>query len=187
MLTSYEQQQLDVDWYCLINGYPSHIASMGGYIPAPFCYRYDLRDTEDAVIALPDMFDIELNEGHIYEAIQTGYGYIERLDNLGPSDNYFSVFIEGLINRMPSCDLNGEYSIAFRLYASSFVHKARKGFYSYARVGESGMYELVASPLQSCNIRDCHIYLKSLYNDGTSRVVNRMEINASHIIAWSDI
>lgn len=183
MLTLYEQKQLDLDWYCLINGYPSHITSMGGYIPAPFCYRYELREIADAVIALPDICDIELNEGHIYENIQTGYDYIERLDNLGPSDNYFSIFIEDLIERIPSCDLDGEYPIAFRLYASSFVHKARKGFYSYARVGESDIYELVASPLQSCNIRDCNICLKSLYSDGTSRVVNKMEINASHIKA----
>ena len=51
-LTERQVKELDVDWFCLVNGVPTHIASMGGEIPSLFRDREKLRRQQDMVANL---------------------------------------------------------------------------------------------------------------------------------------
>ena len=140
LLTVRELHELDVDWYCSINGHPVHIASMGGPIPSPFNERRILRGIEDAVVKLPNKAKASLNEKLIKQEIAEGYEYI---DELQLSDS-----VEKIFGEIPSFSYNMNWNLKTRLFACSFVDKARKGFYSYGRIGKSSEYKygLIAKP-----------------------------------------
>ena len=139
-LTKKEQENNDIDWYCSINGHSVHIASMGGLIPKQFCERAPLRELEETVIKLPYISEVELNEDVVTQEAKVGYGYIDRYD--------LSKYIEEKLAEFPSFNYNPNWNLSTRLFTYSFVDKARKGFYSYARIGNS--YVLIASPKVEC-------------------------------------
>ena len=80
-MAQFTERQLksnDIDWYCLINGNPVHIASMGGLIPSDFRERKELRQIAEFVIQLPYSSEVDLNIDFIREQTQTGYSYLDK-------------------------------------------------------------------------------------------------------------
>lgn len=143
-LTRYEIEGADNDIYCTFNGLPVHIASMGGNIPDRFRDRDVLRQLQKFVGNLTYISNVTLNLQFLQSETQTGYQYFNNPmiaralnDVLGNNVNF---------NLFPQLD------IKIRLYAMSFIDKARKGFYSYARVGEGNEWTLVASPQNPINL-----------------------------------
>lgn len=54
------------------------------------------------------------------------------------------------------------WALEVRLYASSFVDKARKGFCSYARVGQSNEWFQVAKPDNELDLKSVDLQLPIL-------------------------
>lgn len=130
----------DIDWYCLINGRPAHIASMGGMIPKKYRDRKELRLQQESVAKIKPFAKVRLNEAAILTQITQGYEYLQ--DELireavvnANRDNPGFAYLEG-------------YDLPIRLFASTFVEKARRGFRSFARRdgSEGNEYILVAEP-----------------------------------------
>lgn len=163
LITRNEQENLDIDWYCSINGHPVHIASMGGVIPEPFSERETLRKIEDSVINLPYIAEVKLNHQVVEQETAEGYNYI--------IENQLSQYIEETLAYLPSFNYNRYWSLHTRLYVCSFVDKARKGFYSYAKIKEH--YVLIAQPTTECNALE----LPPLY-------INREGIPGSFIMPY---
>lgn len=152
-----ELKEIDFDWYCLINDIPAHFASMGGLVPSIFCERNELRALESSVLQLPYICEIELTEQIVSQEIESGYDYLtdNQLDNFG-------VFVEDLFAKIPSFNYNKEWNIRKRLYTSSFVDKARRGFYSYARIGNENKYALIAKPQKTFDWKSHDLKLRNL-------------------------
>ena len=134
-------RELDIDWYCLIGGVPTHIASMGGIIPKRFRDIERLRYQQDMVAKLNSMEDAVLNMEAIHRQTEQGYEYLE--------DERIRNAIEVANINNPGFAYLSNYNLPIRLYAWSFVEKARRGFRSYARLrSEEGYneYVLIAEP-----------------------------------------
>lgn len=154
IITRRELGELDLDWYCIINNRPAHIASMGGPVPESFTERVTLREVEENVARLPFISDVSLNEEFVKKVVSKGYEYVNKFK--------LNKFIEETFKEIPSFNYNENWNLPVRMYANSFVDKARKGFYSYARMNETNTYVLVASPSSVLNWRDAGLNLKIL-------------------------
>ena len=77
LLTKKYIKERDIDWYCLIKGVPTHIASMGGMIPQKFCDVEKLRHNQDVVAKMTAFCDAKLNMESIENQIAEGYDYLE--------------------------------------------------------------------------------------------------------------
>lgn len=139
-----ELKGIDFDWYCLLNNeVPAHFASMGGFVPSLLCERKELRTLEASVLQLPYICDITLTDV-VDKEIKNGYDYLEK-------KQFFNFDFEVLFSEVPSFNYNLDWDIRIRLYACSFVDKARRGFYSYARIGDGNNYALIAKPKKMVN------------------------------------
>ena len=139
-LTERQVKELDIDWYCLVNGVPTHIASMGGTIPAKFRYREMLRKQQDLVAHLEPSAEVKLNMQVIESLTEQGYEYLQ--------DQMISNAIEEANRNHPGFVYLRDYKLAIRLFAATFVEKARRGFRSFARRedAEGNEYVLIAEP-----------------------------------------
>ena len=139
-LTERQIKEADIDWYCLVDGRPAHIASMGGMIPKEFRDREKLRALQDAVAQIEPFAEISLNLENIQSQIEKGYDYLQNemirqaLEEVNRSNTGF-VYLDG-------------QELAVRLFASTFVEKARRGFRSFARRegADGNEYILIAEP-----------------------------------------
>lgn len=135
-------KERDIDWYCLVEGRPVHIASMGGMIPKSFREREKLRLLQDAVAKIEPFTEVRLNMEIIHRQVAKGYEYLQdeslrrAIENANKNNPGF-LFLEG-------------NELAVRLFASTFVEKARRGFRSFARKedgdAKSNEYVLIAEP-----------------------------------------
>lgn len=139
-LSERQVKELDIDWYCLVNGAPTHIASMGGMIPAQFRDREKLRKQQDVVALLVPAMDVNLNIEFIQNQISEGYEYLQ--------DESIREAVEIANENHPGFQYLRDYDLPVRLFASTFVEKARRGFRSFARREgvEGNEYVLVAEP-----------------------------------------
>ena len=124
-LTERQVKEHDIDWYCIIDGKPTHIASMGGPIPPQFRNRERLRRMQDIVAHMVAFTDAKLNLDNIKSQTVDGYEYLE--------DEMIREAVENANRNHPGFVYLSKYDLSIRLFASSFVEKARRGFYSYAR------------------------------------------------------
>lgn len=139
-LTERQINEADIDWYCLVDGRPTHFASMGGMIPKGVRDREKLRILQDAVSQIEPFAEIRLNMENIQSQIEKGYEYLQdemirqALEEANAKNSRF-LYLEG-------------QALAIRLLASTFVEKARRGFCSFARLeGTDGNeYVLIAEP-----------------------------------------
>ena len=139
-LTERHIKETDIDWYCLVKGSPTHIASMGGMIPKSFRDREKLRTLQDAVAQIEPFAEIRLNLEGIQSQIEKGYEYLQdetirrALEEVNAKNSGF-MYLEG-------------QALAIRLFASTFVEKARRGFRSFARRegADGNEYILIAEP-----------------------------------------
>lgn len=128
----------DIDWFCVINGTPIHVASGGSHLPSFMKRRTIEKILLDVwtVLKLPIQFDYELNQEYLFNhVVNTGYEYLENdslFSNMKDIDK--SIFLH-------------EESLTMCLYARSFVEMARRGFYSFDKTENSSYYHLVARPI----------------------------------------
>jgi hypothetical protein len=139
-LTERQVKEMDIDWYCLVKGVPTHIASMGGTIPSKFRDRVKLRRHQDLVAHLIPSAEFSLNVELIESLTANGYEYLDNqmIRNAIEEANRHHLGFELLKNQ----------PLPIRLFASTFVEKARRGFRSFARRedAEENEYVLIAEP-----------------------------------------
>lgn len=155
-LTEQQIKEQDIDWFCLINGHPAHIASMGGMIPETFRNREELRRQQDLVAHLEPVTEVRLNTEIIQTQVRDGYGYL--------ADETIRAAVVNANRDNPGFDYLHNYDLPVRLYASTFVDMARRGFRSYAkREGTAGNeYILIAEPVERVRFERDDIGLKVL-------------------------
>ena len=137
---------MDIDWYCLVNGVPTHIASMGGGMPVQFRERENLRLLQDAVAVMEPFAEARLNIEFIHNQTAEGYDYLQ--------DEMIREEVENANRNHSGFQYLRNYDLAVRLFASTFVEKARRGFRSFARRegAEGNEYVLVAKPANPVDI-----------------------------------
>lgn len=125
-------QTHDIDYFCIINGVPVHIASEGGRIPDILNNKEILQEQCHWVYGLPDTYnnnEIQTNDNKIEEIINDGgYEYLTELE----------------------LEQSKRHDIAKEMYYSSFIKMAQKGFYSFGKSNpdnpEDPYYHIVARP-----------------------------------------
>lgn len=167
--TEQQIKELDIDWYCLIHGKPTHIASMGGMIPKRFRDRKKLRLQQDMVAMMIPFVEVKLNMENIQNQIADGYEYLQ--------DKMIKEAIEDANrNNLGFAYLN-DYELPVRLFASTFVEKAKRGFRSFARRegAERNEYILIAEPINPVEFNFNQLNLQELeceqLGDGNSFVI----------------
>lgn len=155
-LSERQIKEQDIDWYCLVNGKPTHIASMGGMIPLLFRDREELRGIQDLIATIEPFSDVSLNLNDIESQIAKGYDYLQ--------DQMIRAAIEEANENNPGFIYLSRYKLPIRLFASTFAEKARRGFQSYARKesAEGNEYILIAEPSIFYNYRENHLNLQQL-------------------------
>lgn len=125
----------DIDWFCIINDYPVHVASNGGRLPNFIRSDKQLFASQKNVLSLPNVFDYEVNR-------EIELDRDEELESLeGDFNEYFPEANEVLGDN--------QFNNTQKAYYWSFVSMAKKGFYSFDKVilGEfDSRYRLVAWP-----------------------------------------
>ena len=154
--TERQLKELDLDWYCLINGKPTHIASMGGMIPKSFRDRRKLRSQQDFVAQLIPVTEVRLYMENIQTQIADGYEYLQ--------DSMIMKTIEDANRDIPGFAYLKDYELPVRLFATTFVEKARKGFRSFARREgvEGNEYILIAEPMNPTEFYSNQLNLQEL-------------------------
>ena len=139
-LTERQIKEQDIDWYCLVNGRPAHIASMGGMIPKKYRDRAVLRLQQHAVALMDPFSEVRLNDAVILTQVAKGYEYLQ--------DAMIRDAIIEANKSNPGFVYLKDYELAIRLFASTFVEKARRGFRSFARKENvnGNEYVLIAEP-----------------------------------------
>lgn len=141
MITEEFQRLNDIDWFCIIDGVPVHVASAGDLLPAMYASNgspASMKSILSDVLKQPFEYDYKLNDeyldGHV---LNEGYEYLEEQENpIGQDmdDDWQSIMTKN-------------EPLSKRLYASSFVEMARRGFYSFDKTEDKeGEYHLVAYP-----------------------------------------
>ena len=138
--TERQVKEMDIDWYCLVNGIPTHIASMGGTIPAKFRDREKLRWQQDLVAFMNPSAEVKLNMEVIESLTAKGYEYLD--------DQMISNAAVDAYRNHPGFVYLRDQKLSIRLFAATFVEKARRGFRSFARRedAEGNEYVLIAEP-----------------------------------------
>lgn len=166
-LSERQIKEQDVDWYCLVNGKPTHIGSMGGMIPAEFREREKLRVIQDAVAGMEPFSEVVLNTEEIQRQVEKGYEYLQ--------DETIREAVENANRNHPGFQYLRDYDLIVRLFASTFVEKARRGFRSFARKesAEGNEYVLIAEPVNPVEYKVGDLRLVELKCESIN---NNMEI-----------
>lgn len=112
--------------------------------------------------------EVRLNINNIESQIADGYDYLE--------DKMIREAVESANRNHPGYVYLSNYKLPIRLYASSFVEKARRGFYSYAKKDgtNENEYILIAKPDTPCKYDDIGLLLKPLkylQSDGDAIII----------------
>lgn len=131
-------QSKDIDWFCCINGVYVHVASAGGELPDIINDNNKLREIQEAVSKLPDIYEdeeLEINETFIRSELEKNIRQLQEMDIY-----------------------HGNYDInkGVEDYTSTFKIMARKGFTSYDRTHVSEIddnhYHWVVRPRNNSRI-----------------------------------
>lgn len=156
-LTELQIKEQDIDWYCLVQGKPTHIASSGGMIPILFRDIEGLRQQQDRVAMMAPIAEATLSIENIQSQIQDGYDYLQ--------EEEIRTVILNVNRNNPGFIYLQNYELPVRLFASTFVEKARRGFRSYVRregVGDKDEYILIAEPDKPFRVEGKQLGLKEL-------------------------
>lgn len=115
-----EITEFDNDWYCIINNHPVHIASMFGNIPIHFRNLEALRRLQKQIADLQYITMVSLNLNLINNEIIGKYSYLQ--------DRQLRTLVEELNRTNNNVTYNINWTLEVRLFANTFVDKARKGF-----------------------------------------------------------
>lgn len=141
MITEEFQKLNDIDWFCILDGIPIHVASAGDLLPVMYAnYKSvaSMKSMLKSILTLPLAFDYKLNDNYLdNHVLNEGYEYLDEQDNpVGQDmdDDWLSIMTHN--EPLPK-----------KLYSTSFVEMARRGFYSFDKTeGKEGEYHLVAYP-----------------------------------------
>lgn len=141
MITEEFQRLNDIDWFCILDGVPVHVASAGDLLPVMYADHESvafMKSILSDVLKLSFDYDYKLNDKYLDEhVLNEGYEYLTEQDNpIGQEmdDDWHSIMTKN--EAFPK-----------RLYATSFVEMARRGFYSFDKTEDKeGDYHLVAYP-----------------------------------------
>lgn len=144
----------DIDWFCKINSIPVHLASNGGNLPRRSYSIKDLVALQHDVANMPQNFRCTVNTSYLTEYLQRGEYYAE-LDNITQEE-----FRMMLPERFTIPNEVVELSSTMLLYSWSFIEMAKRGFCSFDRREEDGLYHLVAWPEEY----EEHLFEEDIYN-----------------------
>ncbi|MBP5638768.1 MAG: hypothetical protein J6X55_04790 [Victivallales bacterium] len=131
-----------MDCFFVLNGTPVHVATNGGIVHARLGTVAELKANQNMVARMEGRFRFSLNSGFLSTLDAEDFPSREELGGLGLKEPLFETLFE-----------NTEYSdvpFHWKVYSHSFVEMARKGFWSFDRIGEGRFglddYMLVAWP-----------------------------------------
>ena len=134
------QYNHDIDWFCRINGLPVHLASNGGVLPGRSYTIKNLVALQHKVANMKQTFRCAVNSDYLLEYLKQGKYYAE-LENISEA---------GVRSLLPeSFEIANEVaklSSTLLIYGWSFIEMAKRGFFSFDRREEDGLYHLVAWP-----------------------------------------
>ncbi len=135
MYNTQYQYTHDIDWFFLVGKQPVHCASNGGRVPN--IYRaIDLQNLQVEVEAIAPIHRFVLNNTSIEEFVREHYqGIDEEL-----------LRRQGLPEKVKDIDYDDNTPVWMKAYSWSFAKMAQRGFMSFDRDAETGLYFLVASP-----------------------------------------
>ena len=156
LMTEWQVKEQDIDWYCLVNGRLTHIASMGGTIPERFRDREKLRIAQAIVAGMEPFAEVILNENNIQSQVEKGYEYLQ--------NDMIRQAVEDTNRNHPGFAYLRNYDLPIRLFAATFVEKARRGFRSFARRedGEGNEYILIAEPANYVDYKRGELHFEEL-------------------------
>lgn len=130
----------DIDWFCKINDIPVHLASNGGNLPHRSYTIKKLVALQHRVANMQQSFRCVVNVAFLEEYLQRGE-YYDELVNVSQED-----LRTMLPERFELTDEVSGLSRTMLLYSWSFIEMAKRGFCSFDRREEDGLYHLVAWP-----------------------------------------
>lgn len=131
----------DFDIFCIINNKPIHIATLGSIIPEELNHIQRITESINDVCSIQPFTNAVLNEEKIKK-----YVSIEEYSFL---DNYNKDQIEKKASKLPGFrEFQATVPLFIKLFSWYFMEMARRGFYSFAHVGneDADFYFLVAWP-----------------------------------------
>ena len=134
----------DIDWFCLIDDVPVHLASNGGKLPYDSYKASELVSIQRQISVLEPIYKYELNMPYLEQYLNDG-----RYDDLRDVDDFLTQPL------MPeAAEMGGELPnlpLHWRAYCWSFIEMAKRGFFSFDRTVNDkdrvGIYHLVAYPI----------------------------------------
>ena len=153
MYNSLYQYTNDIDWFFMCGNLSIHVASNAGLLPNNIYKVIELQTLQIAVENMSEDCDFELNM---------------------PALNYY---VKQHYENVEISKLNKNYTVEFepgtdewvKAYAWSFAKMARRGFYSFDRSLETGLYFLVCKPKRKIET------LPEIVNDFIYKFVDRLE------------
>ena len=131
----------DIDWFCRVNELPVHFASNGGILPQRSYTIKKLVALQHKVANMQQNFRCAVNIEYLEDYLQRGEYYAE-YDEIAREDLRLM-----LPERFEITNEVADLSNTMLLYSWSFIVMAKRGFYSFDRREEDGLYHLVAWPV----------------------------------------
>lgn len=135
MYNTQYQYTHDIDWFFMIGNQPIHCASNGGRVPNIFS-AIELQNLQVEVEAIAPTHQFVLNHAVIERYVRDHYRYVD--EEL--------LRRQGLPEMFKDIDFDEDTPVWMKAYSWSFVKMAQRGFLSFDRNAETGLYFLVASP-----------------------------------------
>lgn len=132
----------DMDCFFVLNGIPVHIATNGGIVPTKLGSVEELQSMQRNVANMEGSNKFGLNTSYLFTLNAEEFPSQEDLSRIDVDKQAFGTLFN-----------DSEYSnipFHWKVYSHSFVEMAKKGFWSFDRIGETpngiDMYVLVAWP-----------------------------------------
>lgn len=135
MYNTQYQYTHDIDWFFLIGKQPVHCASNGGRVPNIYS-AIELQNLQVEIEAIQPTQSFVLNQVAIEQYVHDHYKDIDE-DLLRR---------QGLPEVVKGIEFSEDIPTWMKAYSWSFVKMAQRGFLSFDRDAETGLYFLVASP-----------------------------------------
>lgn len=135
MYNTQYQYTHDIDWFFMIGNQPIHCASNGGRVPNIFS-AIELQNLQVEVEAIAPTHQFVLNHAVIERYVREHYRDVD--EEL--------LRRQGLPEMFKDIDFDEDTPVWMKAYSWSFVKMAQRGFLSFDRNAETGLYFLVASP-----------------------------------------
>lgn len=137
------QYNHDIDWFCRINKIPVHLASNGGVLPHRSYTIKNLVALQHKVANIRPNYRCVVNREYLLEYLRQGEYYAE-FENISEDEMRYM-----LPDRFEITNEIVDLPRSLLIYGWSFIEMAKRGFLSFDRREEDGLYHLVAWPVDS--------------------------------------